>query len=55
MSFILSRINKCIIEKDNFKLATPFIGEEVYESLKEIGSTKAPGIDGFSALFYQKF
>ncbi|CAM8944513.1 unnamed protein product [Rhodiola kirilowii] len=33
---------------------TPFTTTEVQEAIFQLGSTKAPGIDGFSALFYQK-
>lgn len=31
------------------------IAEEVYRTLKEMGSTKAPGFDGFPAMFFQRY
>ncbi|KAL9683709.1 hypothetical protein QQ045_015537 [Rhodiola kirilowii] len=36
------------------QFSVPFTATEVQEAAFQLGSTKAPGIDGFSALFYQK-
>lgn len=39
----------------NSKLSEPYTGEEIRLALFQMHPDKAPGIDGFSALFYQKF
>ena len=36
-------------------LSNEFIAEEVKVALFQMGSTKAPGLDGMNALFYQNF
>ncbi|KAL9666932.1 hypothetical protein QQ045_001276 [Rhodiola kirilowii] len=36
------------------QFSTPFTTTEVQEGTFQLGSTKAPSLDGFSALFYQK-
>ncbi|KAK5793506.1 hypothetical protein PVK06_034655 [Gossypium arboreum] len=51
---ILSGIDQCIFDEDNSKLKERYTKDEIWEALKEMGPTKAPGEDGFSALFYQK-
>lgn len=38
----------------NAKLNEPYTVEEVTKALFELHSDKAPGMDGFSALFYQR-
>lgn len=53
MSYILSRVDRCIMEDFNLKLSTPFTKGEVFEALKEMGPMKAPGIDGFLVIFYR--
>ncbi|XP_052485155.1 uncharacterized protein LOC128040446 [Gossypium raimondii] len=51
---ILTSIKKCISEEDNVKLNARFTKEEIREALLGMGPTKAPGEDGFPALFFQK-
>lgn len=43
-----------ISEYDWWKLTREFTVDEIYEVVKHMGSIKAPGPDGFQALFYQK-
>lgn len=43
-----------ISEMTKAELDKPFCAQEVAAALKEIKSSKAPGIDGFNAKFYQK-
>ncbi|PON64503.1 hypothetical protein PanWU01x14_123800 [Parasponia andersonii] len=38
----------------NARLSEPFCVEEIKDAVNNIGSTKAPGLDGFHAVFYQK-
>ncbi|KAB2626234.1 hypothetical protein D8674_017894 [Pyrus ussuriensis x Pyrus communis] len=42
---------------DNFRqgLILPFTREEIEASVKNIGPTKSLGLDGMTALFYQKY
>lgn len=42
-------------DDDNEKLLTLFTEEEVWRAFKDMGPVKAPGIDRFPALFYQRF
>ncbi|KAA3481092.1 reverse transcriptase [Gossypium australe] len=51
---LLSGIDRYIFEEDNRKLIAPYTGEEIREALFKMGSTKAPGEDGFPAQFYQR-
>ncbi|CAM8888030.1 unnamed protein product [Rhodiola kirilowii] len=51
----LSCINNRVSEEAVQNLNTPFTALEVQCAIFQLGSTKAPGLDGFSALFFQKF
>ncbi|KAA3469173.1 reverse transcriptase [Gossypium australe] len=51
---LLSGIEKCITEKDNFQLTESYTKEDIRAATFEMGSTKASGEDGLPALFYQK-
>ena len=42
------------IEDNSFLYALP-LEKKVVQTLSSLGSTKAPGLDGFTALFYKKY
>ena len=48
----ISDINAYLIAED--RLGKLFMEENVYRALKDMGPTKAPGPNGFHAIFYQK-
>ncbi|KAA3466354.1 reverse transcriptase [Gossypium australe] len=52
---VLEGIEAKITEEINNELVAPFQEEEIWKALKEMGPTKAPGPDGFPALFYQRY
>ncbi|KAK5812543.1 hypothetical protein PVK06_027978 [Gossypium arboreum] len=52
--YVLTGINCCVSEGDNEKLTTTYTNEKIQEAVFEMGAIKAPGEDGFPALFYQK-
>ena len=43
-----------ITEDENVSLCSTPAEEEILEALASLGSTKAPGPDGFTTLFYKK-
>lgn len=51
---ILSRIVRCISNKDNRRLMERYSDEEVWIALKGIVPTKASGEYGFPTLFFQR-
>ncbi|KAG8475580.1 hypothetical protein CXB51_032446 [Gossypium anomalum] len=55
LSHLLRGINSNISSDVNADLLVPFTAEEVFLALKGMGPAKAPGCDGFPALFFQKF
>lgn len=52
---ILPEVDRCIWNELNAMLTTNYTMEEIYAALKEIGPTKAPRIDEFPDLFFQKY
>lgn len=52
MARILEDIDPIITADQNGKLLAKFTTEKVYNALKDMGPTKAPGIDGFLAMFF---
>ena len=54
LSVFLDAIPNMISEEDNNRLMKPFTMEEIWEVVKSFPPDKAPGPDGFTALFFQK-
>ncbi|XP_012477492.1 uncharacterized protein LOC105793109 [Gossypium raimondii] len=54
-SHLLTGIDSKIPVEINRALMKKYTAEEVHEALKGMGPTKAPGRDGFPAIFFQKF
>jgi hypothetical protein len=52
---MLDLFSPIISEEENVFLCSIPYEEEVFEALKSLGSTKALGLDGFTALFYKKY
>jgi hypothetical protein len=52
---MLDLFTPIITEEDNIFLCSIPLEEEVFEALNSLGSTKAPGLDVFTALFYKKY
>ncbi|XP_062166910.1 uncharacterized protein LOC133873195 [Alnus glutinosa] len=52
---LLSLFDPVISAEDNLHLGSLPTESEIFASLKSLGRTKAPGPDGFTALFYVKY
>jgi hypothetical protein len=52
---MLDLFTPVISEEENFALSSIPDEEEILGALTSLGSTKAPGPDGFMALFYKKY
>lgn len=48
-------MQKTITKEINSRLLENFRAEEISKAVMEMGGTKAPGFDGFQAVFFQKF
>ncbi|KAA3481353.1 reverse transcriptase [Gossypium australe] len=52
---IFSWVERSITNDANMMLTEKYTKKEVVRSLKDMGPTKVPGIDGFSALVFQRY
>lgn len=52
--YITDLISPSITNEINDNLNVPFIGEDVRKALFDINPKKAPGLDGYTALFFQR-
>ena len=52
---MLDLFSPIIFEEENVILSSILTKEEVLKALANLGSTKAPGLDGFTTLFYRKY
>ena len=52
---MLNLFSPIITKKENVLLCTPLAKEEIFEALASLGTTKAPGLDRFTALFFKKY
>jgi hypothetical protein len=52
---LLSLFDNYISTKENASICAISLEPKIFSTLSSIGSTKAPGLDGFTALFYKKY
>jgi hypothetical protein len=52
---LMSLFDNCISPKENAFICEIPIEQEIFTTLSEMGSTKAPGLACFTALFYKKY
>lgn len=54
LTYLLSRIKTSITMKMNDRLLSDFTKEEVFKAVKSMEPTKAPGVDGYPTIFFQR-
>ncbi|KAA3472112.1 reverse transcriptase [Gossypium australe] len=52
---LLDLVEKRVTPDMNGELLKPFLEDEIWQAVKSMAPIKAPGIDGFPALFFQKY
>jgi hypothetical protein len=52
---LLNLFDNCISSDENISICSIPSEQEIFDTLSSIGSTKSPGPDGFTALFYKKY
>lgn len=55
MDHVLAALECRVTDEMNEKIAKPFTEKEVVHAIKQMHPTKAPGPDGMTPLFYQRF
>lgn len=50
---VLQYADCCVSESSNFFLSVPFSHDEVRKAAFDINPSKSPGLDEFTALFFQ--
>ncbi|KAI9109172.1 hypothetical protein K1719_019795 [Acacia pycnantha] len=53
MEQALAYVDKVVTDEENYNLMRPVSNLEIEEAVFQIGSNKAPGLDGYTTLFYQ--
>ncbi|GMJ04513.1 hypothetical protein like AT1G43760 [Hibiscus trionum] len=54
-SFLLDKVQPKVSHDTNARLLQPFTVDEVWNAIKSMTPMKASGVDGYPALFYQRY
>ena len=54
LNSFLEAVPRIISDQDNDALMKPFTLEEIWKIVQSLPPDKAPGLDGFTTLFFQK-